>query len=84
MKEVLQAIYNMFIDADKTFSWRKGLTAVTAFTFSACSLGYAFTPWVRVLPGEYTAIISGVFVFYFIKSALPGLKITNDTQSGDK
>lgn len=69
------AIFNMFTDTDKTFSWRKAMTAITSVTFAAACIGYVYFDWVRELPAAYTAIIAGVFIFYFGKDVISKIGI---------
>lgn len=59
-------IFFLFKDADGSFSWRKGLTALTGIIFVTSIIGYLFFDC-RELPKSYQMIISGVFGFYFTK-----------------
>jgi uncharacterized membrane protein len=68
----------LFADADNTFSWRKAMTAIVSVTFAACCIGFAFFAWVRELPAAYTAIIAGVFIFYFGKDVISKIGIKSE------
>jgi uncharacterized membrane protein len=57
------------------FSWRKGLTALTALLFAVAVIGFLVKHNFDELPGSYQAIIGGVFVFYFGKRFLETLSL---------
>lgn len=56
----------MFEEVDGSFSWRKGLAFTAAVAFLFAIVGFFI--WDKVLPKQYWATISGVFIFYFIKN----------------
>jgi len=56
------------------FSWRKALTAITAFVFAFAVIGFLFG--LPEIPSSYQAIIAGVFGFYFFKEVFSGVKLT--------
>ena len=59
---------------DGEFSWRKALTAITAFVFAFVVIGFEFG--MKEIPMSYQAIISGVFGFYFLKDVFNKVKLT--------
>jgi len=70
----MNSIKALFAEADGTFSWRKAMTAIVSVTFAVCAIAYAFH-WAQELPASYTAIIAGVFIFYFGKDVISKIGI---------
>ena len=66
----------IFLESNGEFSWRKGLTGLTAFMFTVAVIGYLIKHNFDELPGSYQAIIAGVFVFYFGKRFLETISIS--------
>jgi len=64
----------IFMDGDE-FSWRKGLTGLTALLFSTAVIGFLIKNDFQELPGSYQVIIGGVFAFYFGKRFIDSLTI---------
>jgi len=67
---------NPFTEQDGQFSWRKTGTAICFSVFATACIGFLITHGFDELPGSYQAIIGGVFVFYFGKRMLEGIKLT--------
>jgi len=57
-------------------SWRKIMTCGALITFMSSVMGYLITHNFDELPSSYQAIIAGVFVFYFGKDLIRGVKVT--------
>ncbi len=53
---------------DEEFSWRRALTAITAFIFAFVVIGFEFG--MKEIPTSYQAIIAGVFGFLLLKKKL--------------
>jgi len=62
---------------DTGFSWRKTLACICGICFMTAVIGYLIVNDFEALPGSYLTIIGGVFVFYFGKEAIKGIKVTN-------
>ena len=67
---------NPFKETDGQFSWRKAGTALCFGTFATACIGNLITHGFDELPKSYIGIIAGVFVFYFGKRFLEGMKVT--------
>ena len=59
---------NILQEKDGSFSWRKGLTALSGAMFVLACIVF----WIggKELPVSYQAIIAGTFTFYFVKDKL--------------
>jgi hypothetical protein len=59
---------NILQEKDGSFSWRKGLTALSGAMFVLACVVF----WIggKELPVSYQAIIAAVFAFYFVKDKL--------------
>ena len=60
------------------YSWRKTGTAICYLVFAIACIGNLIAHNFVELPKSYQAIIAGVFVFYFGKRMLEGIKIAKD------
>ena len=69
---------NPFTEKDGTFSWRKTGTAICFAVFATACIGFLITHNFDALPNSYQGIIGGVFVFYFGKRMVEGIKISNN------
>lgn len=76
---------NIFKGYANNFSWRKLMTCGALICFMTSVLGYLITNNFSELPGSYQAIIAGVFVFYFGKDFVRGVKVTSlDNEENNK
>ena len=66
---------NPFME-DGEYSWRKTGAAICFLVFATACIGFLITHNFDELPTSYLGIIGGVFVFYFGKRMIEGIKVT--------
>lgn len=69
-----------FQESNGTFSWRKAGTALCFLLFAFSVIGYNFKHNFDQLPDGYLIIISGVFVFYFMKKPVENISFSTKTK----
>lgn len=68
-------ITNPFLEGDSTWSWRKTGTAICYSVFGFACIGNQIASNFEELPSTYIGVLAGVFVFYFGKGMLDGIKV---------
>ena len=66
----MESKFGIFSEKDGSFSWRKALTGTAALCFLFSVIMYIFG--FKEIPPTYQAIITMVFVAYFVKDKLRG------------
>ncbi|MFW9927915.1 MAG: hypothetical protein ACFFD1_00825 [Candidatus Thorarchaeota archaeon] len=75
----MNILHWIFAEPDGSFSWRKGLTAIAGIAFLFAVIGNLFG--LPELPKPYWLTIDGVFIFYFIKTAIRKIGEKKDDKS---